>query len=158
MLDLCLHTPLDADLCWDITRGRVAKAMPVPSSREVVFISEAVLADSVSEKIPWSLTSGPLPMKGIFKSGMVTHIFRGSWPRSSRIAPGQALCGQVDLLAGGTRYGVSAWTCPEVQLRGGGTLFQMPHSWILGGLYFLSGGTMTCGKAPILREKARKLV
>lgn len=34
----------------------------------------------------------------------------------------------------------------------------MPHSWTLGGLYFLSGGTVTCSKAPILREKARKLV
>lgn len=102
--------------------------MPVPSSREVAFVSEAVLAESLSEKIPRSLASGPLPMKGIFKSGMMTHIFRGSWPWSSRIAPGQALCGQVDLLVGGTRYGVSAWACPEVQLRGGGTLFQMPHS------------------------------
>ena len=80
MLDLCLHTPLDADLCWDITGGRVAKAMPVPSSREVAFVSEAVLAASLSEKIPQSLASGPLPMKGIFKPGMISSGALGLGP------------------------------------------------------------------------------
>lgn len=75
-LSRCLHIPADLNI-W-ILMEPVAKAMPVPSSTVVVFVSEGVLADFLSGKTLPPLASDPLPTKGIFKSAWMNHMSSGA--------------------------------------------------------------------------------